>query len=75
MIEHPVVAKMERDGYLTIGKLMHCERCGAELAGQDKVFTFDGQEMCSECVKECIEDNYNLSEIAEALNIPARFAG
>lgn len=75
MIEHPAVAKMERDGYLTAKKLPHCERCGEELVGYEKIFTFDGQEMCSECAKECIEDSYSLSEIAEALNIPARFAG
>lgn len=77
MIEHPVITRTERTGYPSPIKEHKtiCERCGTELRSRDLVFTFDGQEMCEDCVKQCVEDSYSLSEIAEALNIPARFAG
>lgn len=76
MIEHPVITATERWGYPTRPRenTTVCERCGETIQSSEQVFTFDGTEMCSDCVKQCIEDAYNLTEIANALNIPARYA-
>lgn len=76
MIEHPVITQTERTGYPHPVKEHKtiCERCGTELRSRDLVFTFDGQEMCEDCVKQCIENTYSLTEIAMALKIPGRYA-
>lgn len=76
MIEHPAITAAEQWGYPTRLRenAIVCERCGDTIQIGEQIFTFDGMEMCSGCVKECIEDAYNLTEIAKALKISLRYA-
>lgn len=76
MIEHPVITATERWGYPTRPqeRKVICADCGKELTGDDPVFNWDGDQICETCCKTAIEENFPIWEIAEALNITARYA-
>lgn len=76
MIEHSVITATERLGYPTMpqeSKII-CADCGKELTGDDPVFDWDGDQICEDCCKTAIEENFSILEIAKALNIAAKCA-
>lgn len=76
MIEHPGITAAERWGYPTKPResKIICADCGKELAGDDPVFDWDGDQLCETCCKTAIEETFSISDIAEALHIAAECA-
>ncbi len=70
--EHPEIAMALATGYPHPERpCIHCCDCDKALTNED-VFDWDGDILCEGCVKERIEENYTISEIAVALGIPRK---
>lgn len=69
--EHPQIARCLAAGYPNPeGQIaIHCVDCECVLSGEDTVYDWDGDHLCEECVKERIEENYDMQTIAEYLGI------
>ncbi len=68
--DHPDIASALATGYPRGHReppVLHCADCGCELEGDETVYIFDGDELCEDCCKERIKDNFAIWEIAEAL--------
>lgn len=76
-MEHPDITMALRTGYPKPYKenIVICTRCGREIRSKETVYAWGSDALCEECCRECIEDNYNLHEIAKALKIPMSYAG
>lgn len=69
--EHPEIARCLATGYpYPEGRnVIHCDDCECVLSGEDTVYDWDGDCLCEDCVKERIEENYDIKDIAELLGI------
>lgn len=74
--EHPEIARCLATGYPHPERhnTILCVDCGAELAGKDTVFIWDGENLCEDCVKDRIEENIDTQTLAESLGIPWKSA-
>lgn len=75
--DHPEIACALATGYPKPFKEpdpVCCSECGKELVGTDTVFDYDGESLCANCCINRITDNYEVSEIAQALGIIAKKA-
>lgn len=71
--EHPEIARTLATGYPYPAKdpdPVNCTDCGMELEGEDTVFIYDGEPCCENCCRDRIEEEFDLSYIAERLGIP-----
>lgn len=70
--EHPEIARTLATGYPQPVKdpdPVNCTDCGLELDGEDTVFIYDGEPCCENCCRDRIEEEFDLSYIAERLGI------
>ncbi len=73
--DHPDIASALATGYPRGHReppVLHCSDCGCELEGDETVYIFDGDELCEDCCKERINDNFEIWEIAKALGATIR---
>lgn len=67
--EHPEVARCLATGYPhPLRPEVTCCDCGKSM-NYDDSFNWDGDIICEMCLKERIDENFNISEIAGALGI------
>lgn len=71
-MEHPEITMTLRTGYPKPYKenTVVCAYCGREISARESAYDWDGDVICEKCCRECIDDNYSLRDIAEALKIP-----
>ena len=75
--DHPEIACALATGYPKPPKEpdpVYCSECGKELTGHDDVYDYDGEALCSNCCLDRITEDYEVSEIAEALGIRKKTA-
>ena len=75
--DHPEIACALATGYPHPVKELepvNCTDCGTELAGEDEVFIYDGEPCCENCCRTRIDEDFFLSDIAKALQIPMKTA-
>lgn len=75
--DHPDIARALATGYPHPVKEpdpVNCTDCGLELTGEDTVFIYDGEPCCENCCRDRIEEEFDLSYIAKALQIPTQSA-
>ncbi len=74
--EHPDIARTLATGYPrpSVRPPAHCCDCGKELWGDDSVFDWDGDQLCETCVKDRIEENFDIRAVADALGIVCKAA-
>lgn len=56
-------------------KQEYCTCCGIPVYSDDSLYTFDGQTLCEECVKEITggkEDGRDMDDLQTGLGIPYR---
>jgi len=72
--DHPDIARALATGYPHPEKpCIRCCDCNKSLTDKD-VYDWDGDFLCEGCVKERIEENFTISEIAAALGIACKAA-
>lgn len=53
MIEHPLITKMERDGFIDVPDTFECPVCGAEIYDGDTVYISYGDVVgCVKCIRK-----------------------
>lgn len=68
--EHPQVARALATGYPEpIPDSIFCEECSHEFEADDKVYLYDGERLCENCCRERIMEDFDVEQIAEALQI------
>ena len=70
--EHPEIACALATGYPKPPKEpdpVNCTDCGLELEGENTVFIYDGEPCCENCCRDRIEEEFDMSYIAERLGI------
>lgn len=72
MRDHPVVEKMERDGYIHEDTSPECPECSGDLGSE--IYEIDGKWVCRECFKDwTIEKVREAPEcVAKLLSVPTR---
>lgn len=48
---------------------LECRRCRMELYGADKVYSYDGENLCGDCCKDAILEDLNILTLAELVGI------
>lgn len=67
--EHPDVECTLKTGYPHPAmQCVRCCDCEAPLVDEE-AYDWDGDTLCESCVKDRIEENYGISDIADALGI------
>lgn len=68
--EHPQIARVLATGYPEpVSKPMNCVECGAEFNHFESVFLYDGDAICENCCRDRIMEDFNMEDIAKALQI------
>ena len=75
--DHPEIACALATGYPNSPKEpdpVHCSECGTELTRDDKVYDYDGDALCENCCRDRIEEEFDMSYIAQALGLIVKSA-
>lgn len=72
MRDHPVIEKMERDGYLYEETSPECPECTGDLG--DEVYEIDGKWVCCECFKDWVKSKVDEApeQFAKLLSVPTQ---
>lgn len=73
IFEHPQISRALLTGYPEEEpEPVRCEDCGEQITADEKVFLFDDEAVCENCCRDRIEDNFDIEDLARALNITVK---
>lgn len=67
--DHPEVARAIETGYPEYISGIVCVDCGNEYYGDEKMYEFDGEYVCSDCTRDRLLDAFGTADLAAAFNV------